>query len=307
MEQLRILADLAADERQQLFEYIASAGCGEPFHSVDEMIRRYSGPEYDCGRLHFSLWCSASAGGRQEVRGCVAAITREAEPKGLLYLIGLQLAAGDFGMLPKLLDAALSKVEETPWRKVFLGMPGGRSDLGTAVQQAGFTFVWKGLALERPVLSSSPETPRLALKTLRFRPVPESAISTLVDVNNAAFRDVANSATLTIEDGLQWYRGRFGTDLIQLGYEDDEPVSLLCLDVQDGIGEVESVGVVPSRQGRGYGQETLSQAVEIFLARGDVKTVRLTVIDSNERALRLYLKNGFAVVRELSAWYQRER
>lgn len=125
-----------------------------------------------------------------------------------------------------------------------------------------------------------------------------------LDVHNAAFSVTPNGATFSEEQALDVFGETLGTDLLQVGYASGRPVCVVELAVRGDEGEILGLGVLPEEWGRGYGRQGLACAVETLMRHG-VQRIHLVVIDASERAVNLYLRNGFVVDRILSTWLER--
>jgi ribosomal protein S18 acetylase RimI-like enzyme len=82
---------------------------------------------------------------------------------------------------------------------------------------------------------------------------------------------------------------------------DDEPAALALIARRDGAGWVGGMGTVPRYRRRGLGEEALAAGLAALADRG-ATVAWLEVIDENGRALALYEKLGFEVVRDLVVW-----
>lgn len=71
-------------------------------------------------------------------------------------------------------------------------------------------------------------------------------------------------------------------------------------------GELANVAVTPRLRGRGLGKYLLSRVLEVARARG-VETIFLEVRPSNERAVELYRRLGFAEVGRRKGYYEHPR
>lgn len=77
----------------------------------------------------------------------------------------------------------------------------------------------------------------------------------------------------------------------------NEPVGILRAGEIGGIGDITAFGVLPARQGRGYGRWMLLNAIELLMGQG-MNRIGLEVATENANALGLYTSCGFQVVSE---------
>jgi GNAT superfamily N-acetyltransferase len=82
---------------------------------------------------------------------------------------------------------------------------------------------------------------------------------------------------------------------------DDQPAAFALIAQRNGAGWVGGLGTVQHYRRRGLGEEVLTAALAALRDRG-AGVAWLEVIDQNQRALRLYEKLGFEVVRDLVVW-----
>jgi ribosomal protein S18 acetylase RimI-like enzyme len=82
---------------------------------------------------------------------------------------------------------------------------------------------------------------------------------------------------------------------------DGQPAALALIAHRDGAGWVGGLATVPEYRRRGLGAEALAAGLAALADRG-ARVAWLEVIDQNRRALALYEKLGFEVVRDLVVW-----
>ena len=83
-----------------------------------------------------------------------------------------------------------------------------------------------------------------------------------------------------------------------IDYAGDEPVAIVLVARRGTLARVAAMGVAPSMRGTGLAAAVLARAVSQARARSDTALV-LEVIRDNVRAVTLYERAGFAVVRSL--------
>jgi mycothiol synthase len=87
--------------------------------------------------------------------------------------------------------------------------------------------------------------------------------------------------------------------------ENSEGVVGFChVDRRDRIGNVQSVGVAASCEGRGIGAALVSRAIET-LRKDDVERIELCTEENNTRAQRLYARAGFKLARDVFTMIKR--
>lgn len=87
----------------------------------------------------------------------------------------------------------------------------------------------------------------------------------------------------------------------QIAHCAGQPVALALIARRGRRSRIAAMGVVVEARGSGVARELLAQVIGDAGARGDAQLV-LECIASNERALRLYRRAGFAATRRLVGW-----
>ncbi|HZZ83633.1 MAG TPA: GNAT family N-acetyltransferase [Anaeromyxobacteraceae bacterium] len=126
-----------------------------------------------------------------------------------------------------------------------------------------------------------------------------------------AFRGVAFSPSMSEADAArQATDSGFDEGLLRFVCDGEGPLGVLRGTLSpEAVGEVDSIGVHARGRGRGLGRWLLRRCEELLELRG-AREVVLRVAASNERALRLYLAEGYAEVERWAAWereFQRSR
>ncbi|OUO61486.1 hypothetical protein B5F74_05010 [Collinsella sp. An271] len=73
---------------------------------------------------------------------------------------------------------------------------------------------------------------------------------------------------------------------------DDRPVGLIKLGLDDGIGSIDDLVVLPEARGQGVGSQLMEWARREFAQRG-IREIELTVSEGNDDALVFYERHGF--------------
>ncbi len=133
---------------------------------------------------------------------------------------------------------------------------------------------------------------------MRASELPEQA---LVDLFNAGFSDYLLPMRLT----TAVFAEHVAANDIDLECSrvvlDDQPAALALIAHRDGAGWVGGMGTDPRYRRRGLGEEALTAGLTSLGDRG-AGVAWLEVIDQNRRALHLYEKLGFEVLRDLVVW-----
>jgi ribosomal protein S18 acetylase RimI-like enzyme len=82
------------------------------------------------------------------------------------------------------------------------------------------------------------------------------------------------------------------------------PIGFIVLEAAPEATHVQAIAVAPSERGRGIGATLMAAAVRWARAAGSAQ-LRLITAQANVEALELFLKNGFAIERQLPRFYAR--
>ncbi|MCK4260396.1 MAG: GNAT family N-acetyltransferase [Halanaerobiales bacterium] len=122
---------------------------------------------------------------------------------------------------------------------------------------------------------------------------------------NRAFINSPNGAILTVEEMEEVVREyKEKPHLAQLCLYDGEPAGLFELTCKAQVGWIDVLGVDPAFQGQGIGKVLLKRSVEL-LHQSDMEEVKLYVMSTNERAMKLYTKHGFELEKVSSIWFEK--
>ena len=138
--------------------------------------------------------------------------------------------------------------------------------------------------------------------SLTLRPLADTDGSTVLAAFIAGFAGYPVPVTLT----LTQFETRFRSENLDafastLYFDGDEPVAIVLITRRGWRSRVGAMGIVPRLRGTGLGLEAMRRAVADAKSRGDTGLV-LEAIESNVRAVKLYQRAGFRIVRRLSGF-----
>ncbi len=153
------------------------------------------------------------------------------------------------------------------------------------------------LATELPgMLAERLNGPRRELPRLDLRPVGDGATwRAFCEIGAMCFNVPLAWFQEVFEDPRVWESGFTG----YVGYSGGEPVSTAATVVAAGAVGVYNVATVPGRQGRGFGEAVMRQALD--LAR-DRYGIERTVLQSTPQGLRLYERMGYSAVTSITVY-----
>ena len=295
---------LAEAERQAVFEFVTGAGASFP--NLETMQQSMMGTWFDQGRNLLTLW----AGGHSVI-GTIGVITKDAQVRSEIFMTSLYVAPAHTPEgLPRLLQEAYGVAQSaagvSPATVVRLGVRPETDYLQPHLVRAGFVVAYRVLEMTLP-LTAPEAAPRCAAPVpppgaVRFEPITAANVDDYVTVHNAAFLGSPNGAmTDAAEVGPELAAADF-PEQYQVGYVAGSPAVTLVITVKDHTGNLDLLAVAPDFQGRGLGKVGLHRALDTLWKHG-VTEVRLQVVETNTRAVDLYVQGGFTYDRTFATWF----
>lgn len=306
--------ELEREERQELFSFVSTFGANAYCRSLPEMEKDFLGEVFNGGRNCITVWESNGT-----AVGTLGVITKEAAKRGEVFLTAMHVAPERVDVLPLLLAEAgriaLAENGVNPGAILRLGVRGEQGHLCDGAIRSGFAPAYRMLELRRDAKRPDADQGLVAAAgaaaagtvtvdgaAMSFVPLAPGKLNDFVDVHNAAFSDTPNGGSISLTEAEEMLKESAEPDFIQLGYVDEKPALVLMLSLESETGWVLGLGVVPRFQGNGLGKVALRHAIAILEKRG-VAEVRLTVAETNTRALNLYQRHGFVLDKVRSTWF----
>ncbi len=171
--------------------------------------------------------------------------------------------------------------------------------VGGVLADHGYRLTERFLRME---LVQAREQPGPLPDGLRLTTLEQVGVPAYLTLSNASFDGVPGALPLSEDDfGAISSGPGFRDDLVAVVVDGEHPAAFCCCMLNEGVGEVDAVGVGVPWRGRGLGRWLLRWAAARLEAVGADKA-QLYVAESNEPARELYLSEGFAVVEERESW-----
>jgi ribosomal protein S18 acetylase RimI-like enzyme len=213
-----------------------------------------------------------------------------------IFITALAAASSFEAILDEVVRALLSDIAEFSGCRLKLGVKGDLNVPAGFPESFGFCHAYSLLqmrfAAEQPAEEDSAHIELPALS-------PEN-IDEYVSVTNAGFDGTPNVSTIDAADAKRLLANEaFRCGLIRT---DNRTVGCYELKLDSSAGWIESVCLLPASRGHGLGRAAVAKLIRMLHQLG-YETVKLSVIDINEKAYSLYQRMGFSVDRVLSRWY----
>ncbi|HYF82194.1 MAG TPA: GNAT family N-acetyltransferase [Clostridia bacterium] len=286
--------ELSEEQKRNIYQFTDSFKSKNSYGSYDEMVKLYEGVAFDHGSSYFSLWDD------KRPVATIGVISKEAEARGEIFLVCINIKEQDSHKLSKLLSKAYDYCSGIKAAKFRLGVMHDRYYLISELEKSGYVEVNRNLIMRYCGGNIGFEEDMDKC----FKPLSPENIKDYQRVESAAFLQAPNGGVVEDEE-LQGLLDEYcGSNLAGVFYAEDIPAGTYTLRIKDDDGWIESIGVAPEYQGRGIGRMLLHKSIKVLQAVG-VKNIKLSVFDTNTRALTLYKKDGFEVESEPSIWYEK--
>lgn len=216
--------------------------------------------------------------------------------RGEIFITAMAAAPGAESALNDILRQILADIAVFPGCLVKLGI-GGETKVPAGFPGAfGFSQAYSLLQMKftgkLPVAKSAAQ--------IELSPLSPDNIDEYVSTTNAGFAGTPNAATIQADDARQM----LDNETLRCGLirTDNHTIGCYELKLDGSDGWIESVSLLPASRGKGNGGAAVVRLIEMLRQLGSA-TVKLSVIDANEKAYRLYQRLGFAIDRVLSRWY----
>lgn len=293
---IKSFTELSIDEKKRLYDYIISIGCSHYFDNFKEMVKDYIGIVFNYGESHFSLWDEG------EVRGTLAVITKEVKEKGEAFITGINIREEDSRHFSLLLDRGLRYISTLEPEIIKLGVYTSISYLIPVVLEHGFNEVYKAMIMRYEGDNCEVGGSNRAVE---FQNICEGNKKEFQSIHNRAFIKSPNGSIQTdeqLEEMMREYRGC--SQLAGVCLHEGRYVGMFELSIKNSTGWIECLAVDPDYWGRGIARELLRKSVEILFTSG-AQEIKLFVISSNTRAVKLYERNGFRQEKVTSRWFEK--
>jgi GNAT superfamily N-acetyltransferase len=130
------------------------------------------------------------------------------------------------------------------------------------------------------------------------------AIPDMAGLFNHAFTGYIGGAVEFTPETMHSFLVRDNVDLnaSSMLMDDGRPVGFILLARQGWTSRVAAMGMIPEAQSKGLGRWFMERVIEQAKAQ-DVRTLVLEAFEQNERAVKLYMRVGFRIVRRLYGYH----
>ncbi|SHJ68487.1 Acetyltransferase (GNAT) family protein [Dethiosulfatibacter aminovorans DSM 17477] len=226
--------------------------------------------------------------------GSIGIVTSEISLKKEGYITEINVSDKSLKVFGYLLEDAVSVCKNAGAAIITLGLKPHNFFLADSVMESNFIRSYSFIKL---VHNRSIEYEYDNLVALNKENAPAFA-----EIMTSSFLNTPNGGSLSVKEAYELLddhdNNKYGLLDTQCGY-----VGVYELRITGKKGWIDSIGIKPSCQHKGYGKMLLNQTMGYLYSLG-VEAIEMMVADSNTIAYELYLKTGFEEKEVLSTWYK---
>ncbi|MCT4509723.1 MAG: GNAT family N-acetyltransferase [Tepidibacter sp.] len=289
--------ELSKEQRKKLYCFIKEFGFNFYFNTYEEMLSNYSGVLFDNGKSYFTLW------DKEEIKGTIGVISKDIKENGEIFFASINIYENNQKYFEKLLKYSIEYAKKYNPNKIKLGLKPNSKHIMSTVKKIGFREVYKAVILR---LECSEKLNSIEIhNSINFENLSDKNKDVYKVINNESFRNSPNCGVMTDKEIKELLKKRNEKSLIVgIIYSNEEPVGIYELHIQEGIGWVDTIGILPKFQGNKFGKILLKKSINI-LKQFEVEDIKLIVISSNNIGYSLYKKYGFVDDEILSYWFEK--
>jgi ribosomal protein S18 acetylase RimI-like enzyme len=229
-----------------------------------------------------------------KIMGSIGIVTSEISVKNEGYITEIIILDKSQQIFEEMLDDALAICRNTGAHIITIGLKPHNFFLTESVE--GYHFI-RSYSFIKLIHNKRTSTGYDNLVPLNKENAPIYA-----EIMTSSFINSPNGASISIKEAYELLyepeSNKYGLLKVDSNY-----VGVYEFRITDNKGWLDSIGIKPSCQNKGYGKILLDQSISYLYSLG-VDKIELIVADSNIHAYNLYLKTGFIEKEVLSTWYK---
>lgn len=287
----KLFTELSESEKKLFYHSINSLQL--IFENYNEFEKYYLANNFNNGKTSFCFF------NNQLPVGAIAVVTKEIIYRKQIFITGLNL--DDKTYLKEMTDIVLETISELKPEIIKIGVNPLKTEVIELLQNIGFKNPYRLLSLIKRDLNNYEIDGLFSFKELN-----EGNKYIFQTILNSSFSNSKNGGFIN-DDDLRDYLIDYSkkSDLIGIFYYNNLPIGTYELNVDNKKGLIESIGIAPEYQGRGYGKKLLEASINKLLEY-NVSEIVLTVIETNKNAYELYKKYDFIEQKVVSVWMEKD-
>lgn len=310
--EIKQFREISTPQKMGLYNFIKSTD-SEYNKTYIEMIKAYESDTFNEGNNIFILFNNG------EIKGSVAAITKEINIKGEAFVTDIYFKTEyttnvedclnrSFNVLNTeilllfLIERVVQYCKKLNAKSIKIGIRESEAHLIPYINKLEFTHIYDAVVMKYRKNKS------MVLKVKKdMELIPLSVLNSYdyMYMQNEAFKNSPNGGTIDeaeVKDYIVQYANN--EDLIGICNFEKKPCGIYELSLDENIGWIDTIGIIPKYQKRGLGKALIEKCIERLWING-VDQIKLLVITSNEIAMKMYEESGFEKERVFSYWFEK--
>lgn len=289
----KCFSELSLAEKENLYKFLLKSNIESPSETYKEFIENFCSIIFEYGKSLFCFWDNYNP------VATIGTIVKDIIYKGEAFVTAVNVH-----------DDYISQLEKF-WISVeeyILGFHPKVIKLGINYQKREFVPVFENLGFGNPyetyILKYLPEPEKdLGInENISFENLGFNNKDIFKKINNSAFSDSPNGGIISEKEVIDYFeKYKEKPDLIGIFKIGEQTTGTYELTISNSTGFIESIGISPDFQGKGFGKLLLQASINKLLKHG-AKEIKLSVVSTNEKALNLYRKYGFEEDKIASVW-----
>ncbi len=299
MIEIKNILELDKKQKDNIYKLFKDYNKNSSIDNLKEYIRHCESSHFNNGNDYFVLVKEGL------VKAVAGLITKPIKISGDAYITNISCNKKDKEYLDYLLKYIKNKTKELPEHTLKVGFNVDDSHIEEVLMKNGGRNPYE--ILEMKYLGSKKLDNLKVNNDVNFQSLNKENQEDYIFAHNESFKNSPNGSTIEKEDMGEIYENyekyKFYNTAIAL-YK-NKVIGFYEILEEDNIGEIESIGVIPEYQGKGYGLQILKRTVDT-LEKQNVNKIKLIVVSTNKSALQMYKNYGFKVDKIYKKWYELE-
>ncbi|MCJ7688991.1 MAG: GNAT family N-acetyltransferase, partial [Clostridiaceae bacterium] len=237
------------------------------------------------------------------IKGSIAVITKEIIIKGEAFITDVYIEKENIeNKVHFLLEEILKYCNVCNAKNVKIGIRESESHLIPYINKLKFIHIYDAVVMR---YSEDKNMVLKANKDIELSPLSISNSHEYMNIQNQSFINSPNGSTIDeveVKDYIVQYAN--DEDLIGICSTGKKPCGVYELSINGVVGWINTLGIVPIYQNKGFGKALIVKCIEKLQER-KIDQIKLLVITTNYVAVKMYRDSGFIDEKIFSYWFQK--
>jgi ribosomal protein S18 acetylase RimI-like enzyme len=295
--EIKNILDLNEEQLNQAYKLFKKYNKLSSIRSIEEYENHCKSSHFNHGNDYYFLVKEGS------IKGIAGLITKPVEETGEAYITNISVNENDKAYLDDLLKFIKNKTKSLPKHTLKAGFNIENNHIEEILLENGGTNSYEILEM---IYKKNKLLDNIKIDdNISFKPLCKENEEDYIYAHNESFINSPNGSTIEKNDMEEFYKNykKYPYYDISTAWHNENLIGFYEILRDDNIGEIESIGIIPEFQGKGFGLQILKHTVN-QLKKQDLKEIKLIVVNTNEKAYQMYKKYGFELAKIYSKWYE---